>query len=52
MAVAETVRESVLGAIAQLRLEISAGRLPLVIWRIHDQMQAISEGLRGGVLRS
>jgi hypothetical protein len=48
---AQTARESLLEVIAQLRLEIASGRLPLVVWRIHDQVQAIAENLRWGVLR-
>ncbi|MCB9078688.1 MAG: beta-galactosidase [Anaerolineaceae bacterium] len=37
--------------IAQLRTEIATEKLPLVIWRVHDQIQSISKRLRWGVLR-
>jgi hypothetical protein len=48
---AQTVRESLGKVLAQLRLEIASERLPLVTWRIHNQVQAIVESLRWGVLR-
>ena len=48
---AQAVRASLIEVIAQLRLEIASERLPLVTWRIHNQVQAIAEGLRWGVLR-
>lgn len=51
VATAQTSRESLLKFIAQLRIEIASERLPLVIWRIHDQIQTIAESLRWGVLR-
>jgi hypothetical protein len=51
VATAQTARKSLLEVIAQLRLEIASERLPLVVWRIHDQVQAIAENLRWGVLR-
>jgi hypothetical protein len=51
VATAQSARESLLEVIAQLRLEIASERLPLVVWRIHDQVQAIAENLRWGVLR-
>jgi hypothetical protein len=51
VAAAQSARESLLEIIARLRLEIASERLPLVVWRIHDQVQAIAENLRWGVLR-
>jgi hypothetical protein len=48
---AKAVRESLVEVLAQLRLEIASERLPLVTWRIHNQVQAIAESLRWGVLR-
>lgn len=50
--VAQTSRQPLLAVIAQLRLEIASERLPLLTWRIHDQIQEIAESLRWGVLRS
>jgi hypothetical protein len=47
----QQVREALLEIIAQLRLEIASERLPLVVWRIHDQIQTVTESLRWGVLR-
>ncbi len=44
-------REPLLELIALLRLEIAAERLPLLAWRVHQQVQEIAEGLRWGVLR-
>ncbi len=44
-------RTSLLAIIARFRSELSAGQLPLVTWRVHNQLQAIAEGLRWGVLR-
>lgn len=49
---AETALVLLLDLLAHLRLEIVAARLPLVTWRIHDQVQAVAETLRWGVLRS
>lgn len=37
--------------LTRLRLETAAEELPLVTWRIHNQVQAIVEELRWGVLR-
>ncbi len=37
--------------IALLRLELASEELPLVLWRVHDQVQAIAESLRWGVVR-
>lgn len=48
---ARAVREPLLEAIALLRLEIAAERLPLVAWRVHNQVQEMAENLRWGVLR-
>ncbi len=36
--------------LALLRLELASEELPLVLWRVHDQVQAIAEGLRWGVV--
>jgi hypothetical protein len=44
-------RRPLLEVIALLRLEIASERLPLVAWRIHNQVQEIAESLRWGVLR-
>jgi hypothetical protein len=48
---AQNVRQRLLEIVAQLRLEIASERLPLVVWRIHDQIQTITESLRWGILR-
>jgi hypothetical protein len=48
---AHTARESLLQVIALLRLEIAAERLPLLTWRVHNQVQELAESLRWGVLR-
>jgi hypothetical protein len=48
---AETAREPLLDVLALLRLEIAAERLPLIAWRVHNQVQEIVESLRWGVLR-
>jgi hypothetical protein len=48
---ARNAREQLLSLIEQLRAEIAAEELPLVAWRVHDQLQALAEGLRWGVLR-
>ena len=45
-------RQNLHQVIAQLRTEIAAEKLPLVIWRVHDQIQSISKRLRWGVLRN
>jgi hypothetical protein len=47
---AQAVRESLLKVIVELRLGIATERLPLITWRIHDQVQAIAESLRWGVI--
>jgi len=47
----QQVRVALLDIVAQLRLEIASERLPLVAWRIHDQILTITESLRWGVLR-
>jgi hypothetical protein len=47
----QQVRKALLEIVAQLRLEIASERLPLVVWRIHDQIQTVTESLRWGVLR-
>jgi hypothetical protein len=48
---ARSAREPLLEIIANLRVEIASENLPLVLWRIHDQVQDIAESLRWGVLR-
>ncbi len=48
---AQAARKPLLEIIAQLRLQIAAEQLPLVTWRVHDQVQAIADSLRWGVLR-
>ena len=48
---AQTARQPLLSLIGTLRLEIATERLPLVVWRVHDQVQAVAEGLRWGILR-
>jgi hypothetical protein len=50
-ATAETCRQRLLETIAKLRAEIAMETLPLVTWRVHDQVQSIAERLRWGVLR-
>lgn len=50
-ATARAAREPLLEMIALLRLEIAAERLPLVAWRVHNQVQELAESLRWGVLR-
>jgi hypothetical protein len=47
----ENVRQPLLALIGRLRAEIAAEELPLVAWRVHDQVQVLAEGLRWGVLR-
>jgi hypothetical protein len=51
LTVAQNVREALLEVVAQLRLEMAAEQLPLVAWRIHNQIQEVAESLRWGVLR-
>ena len=48
---AQTAREQLLNLVERLRAEIAVEELPLVAWRVHDQLQALAEGLRWGVLR-
>ncbi len=48
---ARAARGPLLEVIGLLRLEIASERLPLVVWRIHNQVQEIAESLRWGVLR-
>lgn len=48
---AQRVRQPLLALIERLRAEIASEELPLVAWRVHDQVQALAEGLRWGVLR-
>jgi hypothetical protein len=40
-----TARTALLEVIAELRLGLAAERLPLLLWRVHDQAQEIAEGL-------
>ncbi|MEM7347551.1 MAG: hypothetical protein AAF485_25215, partial [Chloroflexota bacterium] len=51
VATAQTIRERLQTLIAQLRTEIAAERLSLVAWRIHAQVQGLSDSLRWGVIR-
>jgi hypothetical protein len=51
IAAARNAKEPLLPLIARLRLEIAAKELPLVLWRVHNQLQEIVETLRWGVLR-
>jgi hypothetical protein len=51
VAAARTAREPLLKIITRLRLEIASERLPLLVWRVHDQVQEIAESLRWGVGR-
>jgi hypothetical protein len=48
---ARTAQRPLLEVITELRHQLGADRLPLVVWRIHDQVQVIVETLRWGVLR-
>lgn len=48
---AGSARQPLLAIITNLRVEIASENLPLVLWRIHDQVQDIAESLRWGVLR-
>ncbi len=48
---AQSTRDSLLEIITELRVELTTEELPLVIWRVHNQIQEITEGLRWGVLR-
>ncbi|MBN1994371.1 MAG: beta-galactosidase [Anaerolineae bacterium] len=50
IAATTAAQEILLKVIGQLRLQIASEQLPLVVWRVHDQAQAIAEGLRWGVL--
>ncbi|MBN1218805.1 MAG: beta-galactosidase [Anaerolineae bacterium] len=46
---ARDVRKVLGEVITRIRLDLASERLPLITWRIHDQVQAITEGLRRGV---
>jgi hypothetical protein len=48
---AQSARETLLKVIALLRMEIASEKLPLVAWRVHNQVQELAEGLRWGVRR-
>jgi len=49
---AQETRQSLLEIIAKLRVEMASEKLPLVAWRVHNQIQEIAENLRWGVLRN
>lgn len=49
--VATGVRQSLLEVVAQLRVEMAMEQLPLVTWRVHNQIQQVAENLRWGILR-
>ncbi|MEW5959126.1 MAG: hypothetical protein AB1801_15450, partial [Chloroflexota bacterium] len=51
VAAAQAARQPLLKIIAQLRHQLGSAQFPLLIWRIHDQVQEIAETLRWGVLR-
>ncbi|HMQ52415.1 MAG TPA: beta-galactosidase [Anaerolineae bacterium] len=51
IATAATVRTRLLAVIAGLRIKIASEQLPLVAWRVLDQVQMIAEELRWGVER-
>jgi hypothetical protein len=51
VAAAQTCRRLLLNTLAGLRLEIATEELPLVAWRVHDQLHSLTERLRWGVLR-
>jgi hypothetical protein len=44
-------RLPLLKMISYLRLQLGSEKLPLILWRVHDQVQEIVETLRWGVLR-
>lgn len=48
---AQSTYQALLQTIAELRIEIMAEQLPLVVWRVHNQLQNIADSLRWGVLR-
>ena len=48
---AHSARAALLPIIARLRLDFAAEQLPLVAWRVHQQVVSLSETLRWGVLR-
>jgi hypothetical protein len=48
---AEAATVTLLKIIEHFRLEITAEKLPLLAWQLHDQAQAAAEALRWGVLR-
>jgi hypothetical protein len=49
---ARAAHEALLEVIALLRLEIASEKLPLVAWRVHNQVQELAESLRWGVRQS
>lgn len=51
LAAARNAEEPLRPVLARLRLELAAAELPLVLWRIHNQVQESLDSLRWGVLR-
>lgn len=51
VAAAQSARQLLLEVVARLRVEMASEKLPLVAWRVHNQIQEIVESLRWGVLR-
>ena len=51
LAAARNAEEPLQQVLARLRLELAAAELPLVLWRIHNQVQESLDSLRWGVLR-
>lgn len=49
--VADHCRQELDELVAEIRIDIALEKLPLVVWRVHDQIQSISNRLRWGVLR-
>ncbi len=48
---AHEARQALLPLVARLRQQIAAQTLPLVLWRVHGEVEEIAESLRWGVLR-
>ena len=48
---AQSAQQTLLEIIAKLRLATVSGQLPLVAWRVHQQILGLEESLRRGVLR-
>lgn len=51
LAAARNAEEPLRQVLARLRLELAAAELPLVLWRVHNQVQESLDSLRWGVLR-